>query len=597
LAGLPSGTTIAGNVTVTVTSAALPVPTTAPPVPTQPVANVISLYSSVPGGYNGTAADHSAAVTEWLTCWSPSTGGTPVSITAGATSFMPRKYVMPSTANYAGIDIGIGGDTCPAVATPVTDLSEIDISAMTYFHVDAWTPDDSSNLQFKLVDAGTDGIFVADPQGFFGIDTIAPVTTGQWVSYDVPLSTVGFPGNTFPGGNATQLHHFGQIVIVAPNGGTVYLDNLYFYNKGTVAASGPTTAAATPTPAAANVKAIYDSSDVYTPLASVTLNENWCGGATEAAYLIPGSNPAQNVAMYTWTNTCDGIGFETNPINATSLGLTNFHIDLWSSSPGPLNLQLVDGASNSTGTYSPPTIAANTWTSIDVPLSSFTGLTGETAIQQVGLVNGPTSYTLYVDNIYLYKASGGGGGGPTAPTASPAAPTATAKAAIYSPTYGATVAAPVWSYNVGFCGANTYAPYSISGGDQVLQYGVTASAPCFAWADATLGGSVGSTIDVSAFSTLHVDIWTPAAPPVIDIGVVDFTGSAIRTDYYLVYGSGPAAACVPSAWCSLEIPVNSGSPLSPNKALGQMLLVAQATNGNNITTGTYTFFIDNFYYH
>ncbi len=361
--------------------------------------------------------------------------------------------------------------------------------------------------------------------------------------------------------------------------------------------STPTTAPATPTVPAANAVAVFDSSGVYTPLASVNLNENWCGGATEAPFAIPGTTPAQSVALYNWSNTCDGIGWEANPINATSLGLTNFHVDLWSPTAGPLTLRLVD-AGGSQGNYTVPAIPANTWTSVDVPLSSFTGLTAETAIQQLGLI-GPAGYTVYVDNIYLYKASSsGGGGGATAPTASPPAPTATTKAALYSPTYGATVAAPVWSYNVGFCGANTYAPYSISGGDQVLQYGVNSSAPCFAWADKAVGGSVGANIDVSAFSTLHVDIWTPATPPpVIDIGVVDFTGSPIRTDYYISYGSGVAAACVPSAWCSLEIPVSSGSPLSPNKAIGQLLLVAQATKGNNITTGSYTFYIDNVYYH
>jgi hypothetical protein len=133
--------------------------------------------------------------------------------------------------HYVGIEfLGKSGDVCTGT---ISGTNEIDISAMTHFHVDVWTPDDSSNLQFVLVDAGADGLL--DGQQTQGIATLTagstpPLGTGQWLSYDLAIGA-DFPGNNFPNNDASTLHHFGQLVIVAPNGGTVYVDNIYFYRQ------------------------------------------------------------------------------------------------------------------------------------------------------------------------------------------------------------------------------------------------------------------------------------------------------------------------------------------------------------------------------
>ena len=183
---------------------------------------------------------------------------------------------------------------------------------------------------------------------------------------------------------------------------------------------------------------------------------------------------------------------------------------------------------------------------------------------------------------------------PQVPTSSPPVPTATADLALYSPTYNATA---VWSYDAGFCGKDSFAPYQITGGDKVLQYTLSSTATCFAWADAAVGGSVGSNQNVSAFTHVHVDIWTATAPPVIDIRLVDFTGAAATADFFVSYGSGVAAACAALQWCGIDIPLSSGSTVPQYKALGQMLLIAQSAAGKNITGGSYTLYIDNFYFH
>ena len=92
---------------VTVTNGVVSAPTTLPPVPTIPAgADVISLYSSVTGGYNGTASDKSANVDTWLTCWGAGSGGDPSGpITVGANTASPRKYVFTPSATYIGIEV------------------------------------------------------------------------------------------------------------------------------------------------------------------------------------------------------------------------------------------------------------------------------------------------------------------------------------------------------------------------------------------------------------------------------------------------------------------------------------------------------------
>ena len=163
----------------------------------------------------------------------------------------------------------------------------------------------------------------------------------------------------------------------------------------------PTTSAPTPSLPAASVIAMFDSNAGLYPQATIdNLNENWCGaGATEAPYAIPGGG---TVLKYVLPN-CTGIGFEGHPVNVTAAGMTSFHMDVWSPNPVSIIYQLVDGAGGGVGSYTPPVIAANTWTSIDVPLSSFVGLSSTTALQQIGLINGGVYTVLYIDNIYFHK--------------------------------------------------------------------------------------------------------------------------------------------------------------------------------------------------
>ena len=177
----------------------------------------------------------------------------------------------------------------------------------------------------------------------------------------------------------------------------------------------PTNNAAPPAIPASHVIALFNSTGttIYTPVLVDTFNTGWCPGVIFVpAYAIPGGNP---VIKYDMPN-CDGIAFgdgsaasggsTAHQINASAAGMTRFHVDLWSPNPVPLEIQIIDNASAGggaiTGKYNAGTIAANTWVSIDVPFSSFVGLSAQDKLQQIGFFTNNLGITLYIDNLYFW---------------------------------------------------------------------------------------------------------------------------------------------------------------------------------------------------
>ncbi len=165
------------------------VPAVAAPAPTLPQANVISLFSEV---YNNVPVD------TWRTGWSSATFED-VSIAGNAV----KKY---TTLDFVGIE---------------TVANQINAAGMTHFHIDVWSAD-FSFFGLKLVDFGANGAFGGGDDVEHQVNFNMP-TTGQWISYDIPLSD--FIG-------LTTRNHIAQFILVGrPTGAnTIYVDNLYFHN-------------------------------------------------------------------------------------------------------------------------------------------------------------------------------------------------------------------------------------------------------------------------------------------------------------------------------------------------------------------------------
>jgi hypothetical protein len=110
-----------------------------------------------------------------------------------------------------------------------------------------------------------------------------------------------------------------------------------------------------------------------------------------------------------------GTQFTQPTINVSSM--THFHVDIQvinELNPGDfLTLRLQDiGPDNTFGTgddtsgeikYTGPTLIAGTWVSLDIPLSSFPGLSGRSNMAQVVFVSDATVTDVYVDNMYFHN--------------------------------------------------------------------------------------------------------------------------------------------------------------------------------------------------
>jgi hypothetical protein len=178
-----------------------PVPPTSPaPTPSQPEADVISIYSDaytdVPNsGYNNYGA---AAFEE---------------VDISGDKSLKYTFVAGDGGNFQVIELG--GD------------NQIDAAAagMTNFRFDAWFPnavDGSSTFLLKLVDIGA-----ATTEGSVNVGSASnPVMEqGKWLSFDIPFTELESSGL---GGKA----NIQQIVIDLMNSGEVYVDNIYMYKSG-----------------------------------------------------------------------------------------------------------------------------------------------------------------------------------------------------------------------------------------------------------------------------------------------------------------------------------------------------------------------------
>ena len=170
------------------------VPSVKAPTPTEPAANVISIYSNA---YTNEPIDFINGFWQFST-----TQSVEIKIEGD-------DVIRYSQLNFVGIEF---------------QNPTIDVSGMTHIHLDIWTPDPTelpAAFNVKLRDFGPNGVFDAS-----GDDTEDEVTfrnpvlqTEQWISLDIPLSDfAALTGKA----NMAQLVLSGDL----PN---VFVDNIYFY--------------------------------------------------------------------------------------------------------------------------------------------------------------------------------------------------------------------------------------------------------------------------------------------------------------------------------------------------------------------------------
>ncbi|MFN8589001.1 MAG: hypothetical protein U0704_14515 [Candidatus Eisenbacteria bacterium] len=166
----------------------------------------------------------------------------------------------------------------------------------------------------------------------------------------------------------------------------------------------PIAAAPTPTLPSADVISLF--SGAYTNRTVDTWSASW--DMADVADVTVGGDATKKYTNLIYA----GIEFTGSPIDAGTM--THFHMDVWSPSGTVFRIKLVDfGANGAFGggddkeqelefnTSSVPAMQFGAWSSLDVPLSAFTGLTTRGHVAQL-IISGDVG-TAYVDNIYFHK--------------------------------------------------------------------------------------------------------------------------------------------------------------------------------------------------
>ncbi|MFY0655101.1 MAG: carbohydrate binding domain-containing protein, partial [Cyclobacteriaceae bacterium] len=267
-------------------------------------------------------------------------------------------------------DVDLGGDAVKKW-TPLSYQGIVlgtaqDVSGMTTLHLDVWSPDITS-LDFALIGGG---------------ETLVTnvITTGEWNSLDIALTS-------FAAVNLTQV---AEMKMVDNNGGgTIFLDNIYFYAQ-QVSADTPTAGPTAPTVAEADVISIF--SDAYTDVANTNFDPYW----SQPVDPIMTDVDLGGDAVKKWTPlSYQGIVLGTAQDVS---GMTTLHLDVWSPDITSLDFALIGGGE----TLVTNVITTGEWNSLDIALTSFAAV-NLTQVAEMKMVDNNGGGTIFLDNIYFYK--------------------------------------------------------------------------------------------------------------------------------------------------------------------------------------------------
>jgi len=291
----------------------------------------------------------SITTNEWNPGWGQTTTLATIDIDGNAT----LKYDL---LNFTGIVTDYGNPT--------------DISSKTHVHFDYWT-NSIDTLSLKLVSAGQEDM-----------EAVPSITIGQWVGVDIPLSDYAITDKTgliqlifdAQGGNVT--------------GGTVYIDNIYFYKE---LAAAPTIGAPVPTTDAAGVISIF--SDSYTPLQTNEWNPGW-GQTTILTTVNIDGNATLKYDLLNFTGIVTDYG---NPTNISAK--THVHFDYWVSDIKITHLKLKLVSAGEEDMEAVPSLTFGQWVGVDIPLSDY-AISDKSGLIQ--LIFDSTGGTVFIDNLYFY---------------------------------------------------------------------------------------------------------------------------------------------------------------------------------------------------
>ncbi|TBN04036.1 T9SS type A sorting domain-containing protein [Hyunsoonleella flava] len=146
----------------------------------------------------------------------------------------------------------------------------------------------------------------------------------------------------------------------------------------------------------------------YTDITGVNYSPNWSQPAPWNAPDPAVDTGSGNLVLFYDELSYQGTDFTANAQNAASMEF--LHVDIWTPNAETINVSPINNGTGGTGTTEVQvgiTTTAGAWTSIDIPKSSFTGMTWDAVGQFIFVRPGFGSPTpradVYLDNIYFWK--------------------------------------------------------------------------------------------------------------------------------------------------------------------------------------------------
>ena len=413
------------------------------------------------------------------------------------------KLPAPGSEQWAGVTVSLIHGANPALDAGSIPAIPFTASAKT-MTARVYSPAVGVRVRLKVEDASNPGV---------SVETDALTTTAN--AWETLTFNFANPGLSPPvGGGATSpldiTKTYNRLSVFMDfglgNGGgalpadrTYYIDDITFVaaaggGGGGGGATAPTNAPTTVIPAG-SITIYSDASSV----AGLNMAPDWGQSNITRSEETIASNKSEKYVFGGAPFLYQGIDWTGGTTPATTIDVsakTNLHLDLWSADIASIKISLIGNGEFAVT----KTLTAGSWNSIDIDLALFTGVDKTKTIQ---LKLEPVSAgTLYVDNVYF--SGGAGGGGATAPTNAPATLIPAGSITIYSD--ASSVAglnmAPDWGQSNITRSEVTIASNKseryVFGGAPFLYQGI----------DWTGGTTPATTIDVSAKTNLHLDLWS-----------------------------------------------------------------------------------------
>ena len=521
-------------------SGSLNEPVTPAPTPTFDAANVISLFSD-------------AYVDVPLTLPDPDFDrGTVSVVELSAGENIRRVDYVGGEGNFAGITFE-GGNS-------------LDLTSFSNVRFDVWAPV-AAQIRVNLVDFGPDNAFDGgDDSNFeitFDASTTPALSNREWVTFDIPLSA-------FTGLNARA--NISRIFLsVDDPAQTVFYDNILFYRDPSTL-NEPVTPAPTPTFDASNVVSLF--SDAYTDVPVTLADPDFDRGTVTVVELSAGEN-IRRVDYAGGEGNFAGITFE----GSNSLDLTafeNVRIDVWAPVAAQIRVNLVDfgpdnafdGGDDSSfeitiDASTTPALSNREWVTIDLPLSSFTGLNARANISRIFLSVDDPAQTVFYDNILFYRP-------PNEPTAPPPAPTFDAANVIslFSDAYtDVPLTLPDPDFDRG-----TVSVVELSAGQNVRRVDYAGGGDNFA--GITFEGA--NSLNLTDFDNVRVDVWAPVATQIrinlVDFGPDNAFDGGDDSNFEITIDASTTPALSNREWVTIDLPLSSFTGLNARANISQIFL-------------------------